>query len=190
MTATETQALLAGGKITTDQIIQDHQARYQERDEKVKAWVCVNHTRAAKDAIKGDLNGVVVGIKDIFSTFPISPELMVDTKDFPTQHGSPFHTGESPGVDAPIVRILRTAGAHIIGKTVRHASPLSRAAELTSRQSMNSLVQPLNRSRLTIHSILLIELKPLPLGQLLQYAIINVMSPWEHKLYGFPHCYL
>lgn len=124
LTATETQALLAGGKITTDQIVQDHQARYQERDEKVKAWVCVNPTRAAEDIIEGDLNGVVVGIKDIFSTSPNTSELMVDTKDFPTQHGSPFHTGESPGIDAPIVRILRAAGAHIIGKTVRYPSPI------------------------------------------------------------------
>jgi Asp-tRNA(Asn)/Glu-tRNA(Gln) amidotransferase A subunit family amidase len=118
LTATETQALLAEGKISTDRIIQEHQARYQERDDQVKAWVCVNHSRAIKESIEGELKGVVIGIKDIMSKSDNLKELRVDTKDFPTEHGSPFHQGERPGVDAPLVRILRAAGAHIIGKTV------------------------------------------------------------------------
>jgi Asp-tRNA(Asn)/Glu-tRNA(Gln) amidotransferase A subunit family amidase len=84
LTATETQALLAQGKTTTGQIIQEHQARYQERDDKVKAWVCVNHSRAIKESIEGQLKGVVIGIKDIMSMYTDFKELRVDTKDFPT----------------------------------------------------------------------------------------------------------
>jgi Asp-tRNA(Asn)/Glu-tRNA(Gln) amidotransferase A subunit family amidase len=122
LTATETQALLATGGTTTGQIIQEHQARYQERDDQVKAWVCVNHSRAIKESIEGQLSGVVIGVKDIMSMYTNFKEIKVDTKDFPTEHGSPFHQGEEPGVDAPLVRILREAGAHIIGKTV---SPIS-----------------------------------------------------------------
>lgn len=44
--------------------------------------------------------------------------IFIDTKDFPTEHGSPFHKGDKPGVDAPLVALLKAAGAHIIGKTV------------------------------------------------------------------------
>jgi Asp-tRNA(Asn)/Glu-tRNA(Gln) amidotransferase A subunit family amidase len=119
LTATETQALLATGGITIDQIVQEHQARYEERDDQVKSWVCVNHSRAIKESIEGELKGVVIGIKDIMSMYTNEKELKVDTKDFPTEHGSPFHQGEKPGVDAPLVRTLRESGAHIIGKTVR-----------------------------------------------------------------------
>jgi Asp-tRNA(Asn)/Glu-tRNA(Gln) amidotransferase A subunit family amidase len=118
LTATETQALLAEKTTTTDQIIQEQQARYQERDDQVKAWVRVNHSRAIKESIEGQLSGVVIGVKDIMSMSTDLKELRIDTKDFSTEHGSPFHQGEKPGVDAPLVRILRESGAHIIGKTV------------------------------------------------------------------------
>jgi hypothetical protein len=46
LTATETQALLAEGKVTPSQVIQDHQARYQERDVQVHAWVHTNFDNA------------------------------------------------------------------------------------------------------------------------------------------------
>jgi Asp-tRNA(Asn)/Glu-tRNA(Gln) amidotransferase A subunit family amidase len=67
---------------------------------------------------RGPFEGGSHRIKDIMSMYTNLKELKVDTKDFPTEHGSPFHKGERPGVDAPLVRILREAGAHIIGKTV------------------------------------------------------------------------
>lgn len=72
LTATETQALLARGETTTDQILSDHHARYQERDDQVKAWVCVDHSRAAKEVAEGSLKGIVIGIKDIISQSPSS----------------------------------------------------------------------------------------------------------------------
>jgi Asp-tRNA(Asn)/Glu-tRNA(Gln) amidotransferase A subunit family amidase len=55
----------------------------------------------------GALHGVPVGIKDIF-----------DTADFPTECGSPGLAGRRPDKDATAVRLLREAGAVIIGKTV------------------------------------------------------------------------
>ncbi len=55
----------------------------------------------------GPLHGIPVGIKDIF-----------DTADYPTECGSPMLAGRRPEVDATAVRILREAGAVIIGKTV------------------------------------------------------------------------
>jgi Asp-tRNA(Asn)/Glu-tRNA(Gln) amidotransferase A subunit family amidase len=55
----------------------------------------------------GPLHGVPVGIKDIF-----------DTRDYPTECGSPILAGRRPEADAAAVRRLREAGAVIIGKTV------------------------------------------------------------------------
>ena len=52
------------------------------------------------------LEGIPVGIKDIFNT-----------KDFPTQMGSPIYKGFTPGNDARVVFYLREAGAIIPGKT-------------------------------------------------------------------------
>ena len=74
LTATETQALLAEGKHTPTQVVKDHQARYQARDAAVHAWVCTNFDGALALAAKGEtkglpLHGVVIGVKDIISTY-------------------------------------------------------------------------------------------------------------------------
>jgi Asp-tRNA(Asn)/Glu-tRNA(Gln) amidotransferase A subunit family amidase len=42
LTATETQALLASGKTTISQVIQDHKDRFDDRDPVVRAWVTTN----------------------------------------------------------------------------------------------------------------------------------------------------
>ena len=55
----------------------------------------------------GLLEGIPVGIKDI-----------VNTKDFPTQMGSPLWKNFTPGNDARIVHYIREAGGLISGKTV------------------------------------------------------------------------
>jgi Asp-tRNA(Asn)/Glu-tRNA(Gln) amidotransferase A subunit family amidase len=55
----------------------------------------------------GPLHGLPVGIKDI-----------VDTRDMPTENGTPIDAGRKPGEDAVVVSRLRAAGAVIIGKTV------------------------------------------------------------------------
>ncbi|HUQ18424.1 MAG TPA: amidase [Gemmatimonadaceae bacterium] len=52
------------------------------------------------------LEGIPVGVKDIFNTI-----------DLPTQMGSPLWRGFTPGNDARVVHSLRDAGAAIPGKT-------------------------------------------------------------------------
>jgi Asp-tRNA(Asn)/Glu-tRNA(Gln) amidotransferase A subunit family amidase len=68
ITATETVALVAEDRITLKQVIQDHQERYEQRNEQVKAWVCVDHTGTNDNVLEGPLRGMVIGIKDIIST--------------------------------------------------------------------------------------------------------------------------
>lgn len=55
----------------------------------------------------GPLHGLPIGIKDI-----------VDTRDMPTENGTPIDAGRKPTEDAAVVSRLRAAGAVIMGKTV------------------------------------------------------------------------
>jgi Asp-tRNA(Asn)/Glu-tRNA(Gln) amidotransferase A subunit family amidase len=58
-------------------------------------------------ATLGPLHGIPVAIKDI-----------IDTRDYPTEFGSPLFAGRQPQDDATVVAKLRLAGAVILGKTV------------------------------------------------------------------------
>ncbi|MGO9984117.1 MAG: amidase [Rhodomicrobium sp.] len=53
------------------------------------------------------LAGAAVGVKDI-----------IDTAGMPTENGTVLDAGRRPEADAPIVRLLREAGATVMGKTV------------------------------------------------------------------------
>ncbi|MFL6691592.1 MAG: amidase [Ramlibacter sp.] len=54
----------------------------------------------------GPLQGIAVGVKDIF-----------DTADLPTGYGSPIYAGNQPRNDAAIVQAIRRAGGVVVGKT-------------------------------------------------------------------------
>lgn len=106
------------GEVTSVELVQACLDRISEIDDSVKAWVSLNaeyvlEQAKESDALRysgaptGPLQGVPVGIKDIF-----------DTKDFPTQLGSPLHKDRTTSEDATAVALLRQAGAIILGKTV------------------------------------------------------------------------
>lgn len=81
---------------------------FAHRDDRVVALQAdhLQRRRTAGD-LPGPLYGVPVGVKDI-----------IDTVDFPTEYGSPIHTGRYSVSDATVVSRLRAAGAVIFGKTV------------------------------------------------------------------------
>jgi len=58
----------------------------------------------------GPLRGIAVGIKDI-----------IDTAELPTEMGSAIYRGHRPRADAPVVMLLKQAGATIAGKTTTTA---------------------------------------------------------------------
>ena len=60
-----------------------------------------------KNGVTRVMEGVPVGVKDIFNTI-----------DFPTQMGSPLWKGFTPGNDARAVHNMKRAGALVCGKTV------------------------------------------------------------------------
>jgi Asp-tRNA(Asn)/Glu-tRNA(Gln) amidotransferase A subunit family amidase len=67
LTGTEAIASVAKDEIFLHQVLQDHQERYEQRNDQVKAWVCVDHTGTNDKVLEGPLRGMVIGIKDIIS---------------------------------------------------------------------------------------------------------------------------
>ncbi|HMJ41671.1 MAG TPA: amidase [Pseudolabrys sp.] len=118
LTATQAAADIARGAISSEDYTQACLEHIAAIEGEVQAFAHLDADHAlgqarALDRHKSDggrlglLHGVPVGIKDIF-----------DTADFPTECGSPALAGRRPSADATAVRLLREAGAVIIGKTV------------------------------------------------------------------------
>jgi Asp-tRNA(Asn)/Glu-tRNA(Gln) amidotransferase A subunit family amidase len=118
LSAVEAAEAMRAGEITSEELVRaclDHIAGIEER---IGAWTYLDPDHALKQACEADqvlregkaigpLNGIPVGIKDIF-----------DTRDMPTEDGTVLHAGRQPEADATAVALLREAGAIILGKTV------------------------------------------------------------------------
>lgn len=129
MNAIEAAQKIRDGLVSSVELVQACLDRIEETDGQLKAWVHLDKDyalgRAAEmDAIRksgkaiGKLHGIPVGLKDIF-----------DTKDFPTELGTPIHAGRQPESDAAIVERLLEAGAVILGKTATTELAFAHAAE-------------------------------------------------------------
>ena len=118
LSAAEAARQIREGKLTSQELAQACLERIRALEPKVQAWQFLDEEHAlaqarALDERKrngeplGSLHGVPVGIKDI-----------IDTADMPTENGTVIHKGRTPREDAAVVRMLRAAGAVILGKTV------------------------------------------------------------------------
>lgn len=118
MTALDAAQSIRDGECTAMDMVEACLTRIQHYDAEIQAWAHLDADMAkaqaeALDAYKrtggplGPLHGVPVGVKDIF-----------DTKDYPTEYGTPIHAGHYAWEDAWAVTKLREAGAIILGKTV------------------------------------------------------------------------
>ena len=116
LTALEAVDAMRTGRITASAYTAALLSRIETREGEVQAWQHLDpqHARgqaAGLDA-RGDLTnlplaGAAVGVKDI-----------IDTADMPTENGTVLDAGRRPSADAAVVRLLREAGAVIMGKTV------------------------------------------------------------------------
>jgi Asp-tRNA(Asn)/Glu-tRNA(Gln) amidotransferase A subunit family amidase len=106
------------GRLTSDELVTACLERIRSLEPKVQAWHFLDEKHAlaqarALDERKrsgepiGPLHGVPVGLKDI-----------IDTADMPTENGTVLHKARTPREDAAVVKMLRAAGAVILGKTV------------------------------------------------------------------------
>src|SRR6202163_3015037 len=108
MSLAELQRRIDAGDLSADDAIAQSVEAMSAHDKTIGVFVCRNEAVGAASA--GPLRGIAVGIKDI-----------IDTADFPTQMGSAIYSGWQPRADAPVVMLLRQAGATIVGKTTTTA---------------------------------------------------------------------
>ena len=118
LSAIEAAEQIRVGRLTSTDLVKACLKRIDETDGQIKAWTHLDTEYAIKQAEEldlirqtgrplGALHGVPIGLKDI-----------IDTKKYPTEHGSPIHKGRRPDKNAHIVGRLLEAGAVILGKTV------------------------------------------------------------------------
>jgi len=129
LTATEARAAIVAGRLTPEALMEATLARIADREPAVRAFAWHEPDRARAAARRADpslpLGGIPIGVKDV-----------IDTEEYPTQHGSPIWSGNRPRGDAAPVALARAAGAVVAGKTVttefatRHPGPTRNPANL------------------------------------------------------------
>jgi Asp-tRNA(Asn)/Glu-tRNA(Gln) amidotransferase A subunit family amidase len=118
LTATEAIAEIKGGSLTPTELVRSCMLRIKQLEPKIHAWACYDEKIAMKHAeeieksigdktFNGKLYGVPIGVKDIYNT-----------KDFPTEMGSPIWKGFTPNNDSRAVFYLKYEGGIVVGKTV------------------------------------------------------------------------
>jgi len=118
MYAADAVRAMREGLLSSEELVSACLAQIAAREPEVGAWAFLDRDYALAQARHADelrrsgrtigpLHGVPIGIKDI-----------IDTADMPTENGTVLHAGRRPQVDAAVVRMLRQAGAVILGKTV------------------------------------------------------------------------
>ncbi|GMK54488.1 hypothetical protein CspeluHIS016_0110740 [Cutaneotrichosporon spelunceum] len=115
LTASEVGPLLRQGRLSVEEYACALIARVEDREPHIRAWAFFDPNSILASARKldglppnqrGPLHGLAVGLKDI-----------IDTEDMPTEHNCPIYRDKVPASDAPLVTMLRSAGALIFGKT-------------------------------------------------------------------------
>ena len=116
--------MMQKGEITSEEYVTAFLEHIKNREPEVGAWIFLDPEMALQQAREADkrrrdknsgkLNGLPIGIKDI-----------IDTKDMPTENGSLIHKDRRPPEDAHLVKLLRNAGAVIMGKCVTTEFALS-----------------------------------------------------------------
>ena len=116
--------MMKKGELTSEEYVTAFLDHIKNREPEVGAWIFLDPEAALKqarladkrwkDKSPGKLNGLPIGIKDI-----------IDTQDMPTENGSLIHKNRRPPEDAHLVKLLREAGAIIMGKCVTTEFALS-----------------------------------------------------------------
>ena len=102
------QRRIDNGELTPEAALKQSQDAIAAREKTIGAFASLAQSPRVQTA--GPLRGIAVGIKDI-----------IDTSDLPTEMGSAIYRGHRPRADAPVVMMLKQAGATIIGKTTTTA---------------------------------------------------------------------
>src|SRR6202166_1964731 len=100
----ELQRRIDSGELSPEGAVAKSRESIGAHEKTIGAFACRTESPRAQNA--GPLRGIAVGIKDI-----------IDTADLPTEMGSKIYRGWRPRADAPVVMMLKQAGASLAGKT-------------------------------------------------------------------------
>src|SRR5262245_27162088 len=119
---TQLQAAMTSGQVTSEQLVSRYVARikaYDQAGPRLNAVILIN-PRAAADARELDRERRERGPRSPLHGIPVLLKDNFDTVDMPTTGGSLALVGIVPSQDAYQVRMLRRAGAVLLGKLNLH----------------------------------------------------------------------
>lgn len=107
-------------EVSPVELVQAQLDRIEREDQALNSYITVDHERALEEAkrceeelnrgiYKGPLHGIPIGLKDL-----------IDTAGLRTTYGSAIYENHIPNEDAEVVKLLKKAGAIIIGKQNTH----------------------------------------------------------------------
>jgi Asp-tRNA(Asn)/Glu-tRNA(Gln) amidotransferase A subunit family amidase len=117
LSASEAMGRLRAGEVCARDWMQACLDQIDRVDPAVKAWAYLDPESALRQADAVDAT-LLVGNGSVLAGAPVGVKDIFNTKDMPTQMGSPIWKGFTPGNDARVVHYLRMADAVIPGKTV------------------------------------------------------------------------
>jgi amidase len=115
--AVQLAALIRARKISAREVMQAHLAQIERVNPSVNAIVTLVADRAMADAAAADAALARGNARGPLHGLPIAHKDLVATKGIRTTQGSPFFRDHVPDADAPIITLIRNAGAITIGKT-------------------------------------------------------------------------
>jgi Asp-tRNA(Asn)/Glu-tRNA(Gln) amidotransferase A subunit family amidase len=109
---------MRGGHTTAVTVVRPSLERIKALEPDVRAFAHFDPAAAVAAAERADKQRALGDPPGPLHGLPVAVKDIIDTADFPTEHGGEIFLGRRPGRDATIVKRLRAAGAIVIGKTV------------------------------------------------------------------------
>ena len=117
ISAAELSSMIHRRQVSCREVMAAHLARIERVNPKVNAIVTLVADRAMADAQRADEQTARGGTLGVLHGLPVAHKDLVDTAGIRTTRGSRIFEHNVPTHDAPIVTLLRAAGAITCGKT-------------------------------------------------------------------------
>ena len=115
--AIDLAAMIRAKKVSAREVMQAHLAQIERVNPAVNSIVTLVADRALADAAAADDELARGKVRGPLHGLPVAHKDLVPTKGIRTTQGSPFFRDFVPDVDAPIITLIRKAGAVTVGKT-------------------------------------------------------------------------
>jgi amidase len=115
--AVQLASMIRDKKVSAREVMQAHLSQIERVNPAVNAIVPLVADRAMADAAAADAELARGKIRGPLHGLPIAHKDLVPTKGIRTTQGSPFFRDFVPDADAPIITLIRNAGALTVGKT-------------------------------------------------------------------------